>query len=159
MDKIKIVKAIVEQLQKDLEVLKEAARLAHEAATDEESKPENEYDTRALENSYIAGAQAKRAAEIEAQLTSYKYIDMKQFNENTPISSTALVTLEHNNKELKVFIVAKGGGLHISVDNMPIQIVTPNSPLGETLIGLKEGEVALVEIGDLVKEYEILKVE
>ena len=65
MDKRKIIEAIRRQLEKDLNVLKEAALIAYEAATNEESKPENEYDTRALEASYIAGAQAKRAGELE----------------------------------------------------------------------------------------------
>ncbi len=61
-------------------ILKEAALATYEAATHEESKPENEYDTRGLEASYLAGAQAKRTAEIEELLIILKHLDVKKIH-------------------------------------------------------------------------------
>ena len=159
MDKAKIVEAIRQQLEKDLKVLQEAALIAYEAATNEESKPENEYDTRALESSYIAGAQAKRAGEIEEQLTAYKYLELKKFTDKDPIASTALVELEHNGKQMHVFMMSRGGGMSLKLDGQTIQVVTPSSPLGETLLGLKVGDTALVEVGGNIKEYDILSIQ
>lgn len=158
MDKRKIIEAVRERLTKDLQVLKEAALIAHEAATNEESQPENEYDTRALEASYIAGAQAKRAAELEELLAKYKYLEIRDFSPEDPIASTALVELEHLGKNILVFVMSNGGGMTLQVDGRNIQVVTPSSPLGESLLGLREGDVALVEMGDKVKEYDILSV-
>ncbi|MNT83523.1 Transcription elongation factor GreA [compost metagenome] len=55
-------------------------------------------------------------------------------------------------------MMSKGGGLNFDFEGKSIQIVTPSSPLGETLLGLKAGDIAAVEIGNTVKEYEILSV-
>lgn len=158
MDKLKIIQTIREQLEKDLKILQDAALVAYEAATNEESRPENEYDTRALESSYIAGAQAKRAGEIEEQISIYKYLELKEFGPTDAIASTALVELEYNDKKSWIFMMSRGGGLSVKVDGQTVQVVTPSSPLGETLLGLHAGETALVEVGDQVKEYDILSI-
>lgn len=158
IDKKALVEQICNQLEKDLEVLKAAALATYQAATNEESKPENEYDTRGLEASYLAGAQAKRVQEIEEQLTIYKFLEFHSFNEETPIGSTALVQVEVDGKTSILFLLPKGGGLSIQFQGQKIQVVTPSSPLGEALVGLKTGDVAVVETGAQTKEYEIIQV-
>ena len=47
-----------------LETLERAHRAACEGATHEEAKPENDKDTRALEQSYLARGQAARIDEL-----------------------------------------------------------------------------------------------
>lgn len=158
MDKKKLIETIRAQLLKDLSVLKEAALATYEAATHEESKPENEYDTRGLEASYLAGAQAKRISEIEELLVIYKHLDVKDFGPNDKINATALVEVEFNGKHSFFFIMAKGGGLSVPFDGKTIQVITPNSPLGEAMQDLLKGGVAVVETGDQVREYEIINV-
>ncbi|HWU44008.1 MAG TPA: GreA/GreB family elongation factor [Bdellovibrio sp.] len=159
MDKAKLIEHIREQLTKDLAVLKAAARATAEAATHEESKPENEYDTRGLEASYLAGAQSKRIVETEELLVLYKHVELKNFSTSDVISSTALVEVELNDKKNFFFILPKGGGINVDFAGKRIQVVTPNSPLGEALLGLKVGQVAIVERGDQVLEYEILSLQ
>lgn len=159
MDKLKLIHHIREQLIKDLTVLKEAARVTAEAATHEESKPENEYDTRGLEASYLARAQSKRIVETEELLVVFKHLEPKGFNETDLISATALVEVEFNGKNSFFFILPKGGGLNLDFEGQRIQVITPNSPLGEALLGLKVGQVAIVEKGNQVLEYEILSVQ
>lgn len=158
MDKKKLVEAIITQLEKDLIAAKETAKVSRDAATNEESKPENEYDTRALEASYLAGAQSKRVTDIEDVIAVYRFVQPKSFAPNEAISSTALVEVELDGRHSYLFVMSKGGGLNFTFEGKNIQIVTPSSPLGETLLGLKAGDVALVEVGSSVKEYEILTV-
>ncbi|MBV2167806.1 MAG: GreA/GreB family elongation factor [Bdellovibrio sp.] len=158
MDKTKLIETIRTQLEKDMAVLKEAALATYEAATHEESKPENEYDTRGLEASYLAGAQAKRIAEIEELLVIYKHLDVKNFGPNDKINSTALVEVEHNGKHSFFFIMAKGGGLSVLLEGRSVQVITPNSPLGEALQDLRQGDIAVVETGEQVREYEVIHV-
>lgn len=158
IDKTKLLQEICSQLEKDLEILKAAALATYEAATGEESKAENEYDTRGLEASYLAGAQAKRVQEIEEQLTIYKYLEVKTFNKVTPIAATALIEAEVEGKTTILFLLPKGGGLSLVFNGHRIQVVTPTSPLGEALLGLKGGESAIVETGSQAKEYEIVSV-
>lgn len=159
MDKRKLIAAILESLEKDLEVQKAAALATYQAATGEESKAENEYDTRGLEASYLAGAQAKRVGEIEELLTIYKFVEIKNFSPKDKIGATALVKVDLNGKTSLLFLLPKGGGVSIPFEGQTVQVLTPNSPLGEALVGLQQGDTAFVETGpDRAKEYEILSV-
>lgn len=158
MDKKKLLESMIEQLEKDHVALMEATQATLEAATHEESKPENEYDTRGLEASYLAGAQSKRVSEIEEALSIFKNIKLKDFTKNDPLASTAVAELESDGKTLLVFLMPKGGGITIKQDNKSYQVVTGSSPLGEALQGLKVGDVAIVETGKQEKEYEVINV-
>lgn len=158
MNKQHLISKIVAHLELELAALKEAAMATYEAATNEESKPENEYDTRGLEASYLAGAQAKRVGEIEELIFIYKDLKVRDFNPQEAIASTALVEVSLNDRPSWVFIMSKGGGTILNVDGVSVQIVTPSSPLGEALLGLKVGDTAIVETGDKVREYDVLSV-
>lgn len=158
MDKKNLVALICEKLRADHALLIEAAKATHEAATHEESKPENEYDTRGLENSYLAGAQAKRAGEIEEVLSMYKYLVLRDFSEKDPIGPTALVETEFQNKKSLMFLAPLGGGTNVIFEGQPVQVITPASPLGGALLGLKVGDAAMIEAGGKTKEYEIFRV-
>jgi hypothetical protein len=158
LDKKSLVTKICEKLGADHALLIAAAKATHEAATHEEAKPENQYDTRALENSYLAGAQSKRVGELEEVLLMYKYLQLKNFSEEDPIAPTALVETEFQNKKSLMFIVPLGGGTSVLLNDKPVQVITPASPLGGALIGLKVGDVATIEAGGNKKAYEILNV-
>ncbi len=156
MNKKKLVEAFIVQLEADLMAMKEAARAAHEAATGEESKPENEYDTFGLEASYLAGAQAKRAGEIDEVLAMFRSLTVREFGVTDPIQATSLVEISSVGKKSHVFLMPKGGGVTLKHEGVTVQLITPNSSIGEALVGLKVGDVADVEIGDNTKEYQIL---
>lgn len=158
MDKKSLVEKIIEKLESERQGLAAAARSTYEAATHEESEAEDQYDTRGLEASYLAGAQAKRVAELEQFILMLRFLDVKTFGEGTPISSTALVELDHDGKITWCFLLPSGGGMTIDFNGTPIQIVTPKSPLGEALITRKAGDVALVDTGKETREYEIVSV-
>ena len=89
-----IVGLIVEQLTEQLNTLVDASRAMHADASDEQSKPEDKYDTRGLETAYLASSQARMATEIEQALAIYRALELQKFTEKTPINLTALVELE-----------------------------------------------------------------
>jgi transcription elongation GreA/GreB family factor len=156
MDKKKILHDLIQHMEAELPELIAAAKATYEAATHEESKPENEYDTRGLEASYLAGAQSKRVAEIEECLHVFKHIELKNFKPTDGIAATALIEVESEGKKLFFFLMPKGGGLTQLHEGKSIQVVTPSSPLGESLLSLKVGDAALVEKANDSREYEIL---
>jgi hypothetical protein len=158
MTKKELISAFIVQLENDLMVMKNAARAAHEAATNEESKPENEYDTRALEASYLAGAQAQRAAEIDEVLALFRNLSFKDFSPHESIQATALVDVDVDGHKNRLLLMPKGGGVKLPVDGTMVQIVTPQSSLGEALLGLKVGDVAEYEVGKNSRECEILSI-
>jgi transcription elongation GreA/GreB family factor len=158
MDKQKIIDALLAKLETERNSLAEAAQHTYEAATHEESEAEDQYDTRGLEASYLAGAQAKRVAEVEKWILSLKHMKAKNFGEDDVIGATALVELDHEGKTTYCFLLPIGGGQSVDLDGHHIQVVTPLSPMGEALVGRAAGDVALVEIGDETREYEIVSV-
>jgi hypothetical protein len=157
--KQKLVAAFIAQLENDLISMKEAARATHEAATHEESKAENEYDTRGLEASYLAGAQAKRAAEIDEVLALFRNLPFKEFAPDDVIQSTALVDVRIDGRAAKLLLMPKGGAVRLNFEGQTIQIVTPQSSLGGTLIGMRAGEVTEFEVGENSRECEVVTVQ
>lgn len=154
-DKQALLGVLIEQLEHELLSMKEAARATYDAATNEESKPENEYDTRGLEASYLAGAQAKRAGEIDEVLAIFRRVEAKSFGPRDPIGVSALVEVAFQGKLSWVLLMPKGGGLRVRFEGIDIQVITPHAFLGEALVGLKVGDIAEVEVGEKLNEYEI----
>src|SRR5208283_6063519 len=105
-----LLKVFEAQIASDLTVLKQASLAAHDAATHAESKAEDPYDTRGIEASYLAGAQSKRAMELEELLAIYRNIDMKFFTPQMAIASTAVVALKSNDKLYYYLLMPQGGG-------------------------------------------------
>jgi transcription elongation GreA/GreB family factor len=159
-----LVQKIVERLERDLELLKNSALAAAEAATHEESKAEDKYDTRGLEASYLAGAQARRASDIQELIQSYRYLELREFAPEDSIAVSALVEFEirvagvNGAKKQKAFLVPQGGGSLIELDGQKIQVITPVSSLGEELIGRSQGDEFEYEAGAQTRECRIVSV-
>jgi len=154
-----LIEAFILQLETDLVAMKESARANHEAATHEESKAENEYDTRGLEAAYLAGAQAKRAGEIDEVLALFKTMSFKAFQPKDPVQAGALIAVEVDGKPSRLLMMPKGGAVRLQFQGENIQIVTPASSLGEALLGQRAGDTVEFEVGDQLRECELIAVE
>ena len=147
MTKDQLIQKIIAALSADLILFAAASKAAHEAATHEECLPDNKYDTTALEASYIAQGQANRAQEIRAALESYRTLTAHMFNDDTPIRLTALITLEGDGGNYRrLFLGPQAGGMKIADGDGEIVVITPGSPLGRSLLGLRTGDE--VKAGD-----------
>lgn len=158
MNKQDLVAHFIKQLEQDLAAGKESARASREAATDEESKPENQYDTRALEASYLAGAQAHRVVQINEVLVLLQTIKFRDFASTEPVQVGAFVRLEANGKVTQALVLPKGGGVSLKYEGQAVQILTSASSLGEAIMGLRAGEIAEFEVGDQLRSCKILEV-
>ncbi len=158
IDKKELLQKIITQLEAELVLIAEAAKNTYDIATHEENKPENEYDTRGLEASYLAGAQAERVSEMKNTIVLLKALKIKDFSDSDAIAFSAIVEAESDGKTQWMFVLPSGGGIKIKFAEQLIQTVTPNSPLGEALIGLFVGDVAAIDAGQKQKEFEILSI-
>jgi transcription elongation GreA/GreB family factor len=136
VDKRAVLAALIAEVQRSLDVMIEAAKIAHAAATHEEMKPENDKDTRGLEAGYLARGQSQRAAEIERTLKELKALPLRPMD---VVDTGALVELDSG---ARVFIAPGGGGVKLKVNGVDVQVVTLTSPLGEALEGKGAGDVA-----------------
>ena len=156
IDKSGLVKKIVASLVESLEVLDKAARASHAEATHESSKAENKYDTRGLEAAYLAGAQARQAREILDSIARYEALPIKNFAPGDPVDLTALVELETDGSCSTYFIGPKNGGLEITHERREIMVITPQSPLGENLMGRKAGERWSAKLNHATVKYHLV---
>jgi transcription elongation GreA/GreB family factor len=136
LSKPAIVKEIIRQLGGELETLAIASARMHADASDEQNKAEDQYDTRGLETAYLASSQARQATATEEALAAYQSLKPAKFTAKTPIDLTALVELESRGDRLWYFLGPKGGGIEVG----EVLVVTPESPIGQELIGKKAGE-------------------
>jgi transcription elongation GreA/GreB family factor len=159
VNKRAIVKKIIARLTEELQVYFRAAQFSRAEATHESSKAESKYDTRGLEASYLARGQSKQAAEIEAAIAEFEKLAVKKFGAGEPIGLGALVELENGGENLFYFIGPRAGGTEILHDKKEILVITPQSPLGEQLLGKKSGDQPQLNFGGAKQVAKILKVE
>ena len=159
MNKRVIIKKIIARLTEELQVYFRAAQFSRAEATHESSKAESKYDTRGLEASYLARGQSKQAAELEAAIAEFEKLSVRNFGAGEPIDLGALVELEHGGENLFYFIGPRAGGTEVLHDKKEILVITPQSPLGEQLMGKKSGQEPQLTFGGAKQAAKILKVE
>ncbi len=158
MNKRPLLKLIIASLTESLAVLEKAARASHEEATHESSRAESKYDTRGLEAAYLAGGQARQAGEILDSIKAYEALRTRSFAPGQPIEMTALVELDADGIHSTYFIGPRNGGLEIKHRGREIMVITPQSPLGQNLMGRKAGERWATKLGGATAKYHIVSV-
>ncbi len=148
---------LLDLLARELETSERAQRDAHAGAIHEEAQAEDDKDTRAIEQSYLARGQAARAEALSESITAIKAMAVHAFKPHDPIAVGALVTVEDEDDEeqLFLFVAPHGGGYKLAKGK--VFVATPSSPLGEALIGRHVGEVIEVPRAGKARELSILK--
>jgi transcription elongation GreA/GreB family factor len=158
MNKTLLLKSIIDHLSLDLEILFSAAKSAHEASTHAENRPDNKYDTLALEASYVAQGQANRAEQLRTSIKIYRQLQLNE-SEGAPVRISSLVTLQDEAGMTKVlFLGPLEGGLKVEQDGKEVVVITPVSPMGKELIGRSVGDNFEIDAGTTRMEYEIVEV-
>ncbi|MEZ4308216.1 MAG: GreA/GreB family elongation factor [Polyangiaceae bacterium] len=143
-------------LTAELEAVERAHRETTKAATHEEAKPENDKDTRALEQSYLARGQAARVEDLRTGLADVHAMTTRAFTAENPIALGALITAEEGDATLLLLLAPAGGGLRLA--SGAVQVVTARSPLGRALLGKHEGDDIELPLAGKVRELSILEV-
>ena len=158
MKKSILLKKIIARLNENLDVLDKAARTSRAEATHESSKAESKYDTRGLEAGYLASGQARQAREILESIKTYEALPLRDFAADEAVEMTALVELEMDGARSRYFIGPKNGGLEIEHANEEITVITPQSPLGENLMGKQAGQRWTAKLGGSTVKYHLASV-
>ena len=124
-----------ERLLAEFQTLSDAHRITQEGATHEEAKPENDKDTRALEQSYLARGQAARVLTLEADVAILQRLVVRKFTSGDKITLGALVRVEDDEAERLYLLAPAGAGEELEDGPRTIKVVTPRSPLGKALQG------------------------
>ncbi len=159
MNKKKLLQKIVGKFEQDLEMYYNVARSSHQEATDPQNKAENKYDTRGLEASYLAGGQARQAATTEAVLIVLRQFVPRDFEADEAINLGALVGVEVGSEQTHFFMAPRGGGLEVKLGALEVFVLTPQSSLGQLLMGRKVGDKFKLEQGNRAQQQRIVSVQ
>jgi transcription elongation GreA/GreB family factor len=159
MNKRAILKKIIAKLVGELEVYVRAAHFSRAEATHESNKAENKYDTRGLEASYLARGQSKQLADLEAAIVEFEKLGAKKFEADDAVAVGALVEVATGGESSFYFIGPRAGGTEVIHDRQEVLVITPQSPLGEQLVGKKAGDEPQLRLGGELRPAKIVSVE
>ncbi|MCW8347282.1 MULTISPECIES: transcription elongation factor [Vibrio] len=157
MNKAAVVQQVIVELEQKITTLLSAMEQTVDAATNEETIPDNKYDTLALEAAYLAHGQAMRLEAIKKDIATLRHLVIRTFDHDTPVGLSAMVELEDDQEVLSRYLLLPcGGGVSIVAEG--IRVVTPESPLGRALVGrLLDDEIAL-QVGERVTHHVIVNI-
>jgi transcription elongation GreA/GreB family factor len=137
-----------------------AAVLAHKTTvagvTHAEAKPENDKDTRALEQSYLARGQAQRVEALRTAVLEVEAMDV-QVSDGAKVVLGSLVTVTDDENERAYFVASQGGGVKLEAGS--VQVVTPPSPLGRALIGKRVGDECEVTLAGKIRSLTVTRLD
>ena len=144
-----LIQHVISTLREDLEVLRKAAMETHKDSTGDNSKAEGKYDTRGLEASYLADAQAAKVVQLEESIGKLGQIPTSDFDDSEPISQGAMIIVSTDTDELSFIMLPAGGGMTLKAQGLDFTVITPASPIGSLLVGKSVGDsVTLAQHGD-----------
>lgn len=150
-----LVSLIITELKQELNQAINAANEAHAAAVDDQSIAETQYDTLAIEASYLAEGHSRRVQEIQAAIKGYQSLPLIDFNENKAIALTALVQLSKDRQNQQWFFIGPvAGGFRCSLKEQHITVITPQSPMGLALLGKYQEDDIDIKLGNnLLRDF------
>lgn len=149
VDKNALVSLIIQNLKQELSQAINAANEAHAAAVDDQSVAETQYDTLAIEASYLAEGQSRRVKVLQEALLNYQELPLIEFDENKPIALSALVQLNADSKKQHWFFIGPAaGGFRCQLNGQHVTVITPKSPIGLVLMREFIGENIEVMLGN-----------
>jgi len=140
VNKTLLIQAIIDVLREEFESLQSSSKKTRAAGNDAESKAEGKYDTRSTEENYLADGLAKQALAAAQAAAACEKLPLLAFDSETPIDLSALIQIGFPDEKAWFFLAPAGGGIEVTCESTPVTVLTPESPLGAQLLGLKVGD-------------------
>lgn len=153
-----LIESLTTHLTEELSVLRAAANAAREGATHEDARAEHQYDTRGLELSYLAGAQAARVHALEAAIETLKTLPVEELPAEAPIRVGAAVEVEGDEGRRTYFLCPVGGGAKLQLGSSPVLVITPSSPVAKAVLRRRTGDVVEIRTKGATREVEVVSV-
>lgn len=147
---------LISKMKTEMRDLENAAKANKDFATDQEFKAESKYDTRSLEASYLASAEAKRVEDLKLEIQLLEEVDLKASDKSEEVCIGSLVKLRHHDQERSYFLIPTSGGTILNFQDKAVLVVSVFSPLGSAILGLKPGEDCEVETPKELRSYQVV---
>lgn len=140
-----ILNAILKELERERSRQQGANEQSNKGAMYSAPTAEKQRDTTGLEAAYLAHGYAKQCATLAKQIEELKALEIEDFT-GQEIDVGALVEVEVNGEIDLYMLLHCGGGCEVTVDGCLITVITPESPLGEALMGNVEAGAFTIRI-------------
>lgn len=154
MDKPTLKAALLSRLDDDIEAALASSRSAQETASHEDNKPENQYDTLALEAAYLAHGQSERILRLQKERISLAKWPMPEKGEPV-VRNGSLLKLISEDDETRWLFITPVGGYQLLAEGHKILVISQQTPLAKKLMGKEEGEALDLTFNGVTTEWEL----
>ncbi|WP_038247660.1 GreA/GreB family elongation factor [Ghiorsea bivora] len=156
MNKQSVINHIITQLEANISVAQQAVDVARDTATHKDCLGSSKYETMGTEASYLAKGQGERLLELQRALACFKQLSPQPC---TTAKLVSLVTLEdEQGKSQTLLLAGDAGGLKVEAQGTTITVITPQSPLGRSLMGKSIGDDIELKISGKTNYFEVIDV-
>lgn len=129
-----VLDAIIKELEAELFRRNSANEQSSIGAMHSAPNAEKQRDTTGLEAAYLAHGYSMQCTTLTQQIEELKSLEVEDFS-GQEIDIGAVVEVEMNGAIDCYMLLHCGGGSEVNVDGRVITVITPESPLGEALMG------------------------
>lgn len=156
-DKQVLKAALLQSLDDEINVALQSATTAHGTASDANNKPENKYDTLALEAAYLAHGQSERILGLQQMRIQVAKWPVPELSDNDSIRLGACVeVIAEDDTKQRVFI-APVGGKKLQIEGQSILVISSETPLAKSLLGKSLGDEVSLTLGGKAQYWEVLR--
>lgn len=125
---------MIKQLEMELARQAQANAQANAATSFSAANADKQRDTTGVEAAFLAHGYATHCLELASRLEELKAMSLENFT-GQEIDVGALVEVEMNGEVDCCMLLNYGGGTEVTVDGKTVTVITPESPLGQVLMG------------------------
>jgi hypothetical protein len=129
-----ILDAVIRALETELERQTQANAQSNAATTFSAANADKQRDTTGVEAAFLARGYAMHCIDLAHRLEELKAMKVEDFS-GQEIDIGALVEVDMDGETDCYILLNCGGGTEVSVDEKTVTVVTPESPLGQVLMG------------------------
>lgn len=140
-----LLQSIIQKLEQKSEIFKISAEGAKQIALDAPGRMQSRYDTTKEEQSALHNALKKQYLILQNTIKEIKEIKLSTFN-SVQVGTLVKVKDQNKNGLYFYFIISRGGGESIKIDNVDVTFISVDSLLGKALYGYKKSDVIKVKL-------------
>ena len=129
-----ILDAVIQALETELGRQTQANAQSNAATTFSASNADKQRDTTGFESAFLARGYAMHCIDLAHRLEELKAMEVEDFS-GQEIDIGALAEVEMGGEDDSYLLLNCGGGIEVNVDGRKVTVITPESPLGQVLMG------------------------
>jgi len=153
-NKSELIASLTEQLGAGLECMTASAEGARQASVEAPGAMQSRYDSGKEENGYLADALNLRSVGMKRGINGMRFTELPENPVNVGVG--CLVRVEDDFGQDDYLVLPYAGGETIETNHGDVTVVTPEAPLGKSLMGLEKGGLGSYEVGGKTIDFKVI---